>query len=396
MNQHTVENYIQLYKTHFKRIDSDELYKWQAIKHFQTHWDINASDFASMLKLSLKKTVNLLSSGNYLARRMIIMVAKKAPEEIRSLFKMLLNESIDLQTRLENFRLSFIKLKEKHTDKKNHYQDDRALMVYLTLNYPSKYHFYKFKMLNAFTKEVSYNYRPKKGDFQNISEFQNICDTLKPFLIEDDELLKMHHDRLDSSCYQDPEYTVLTQDFIYACVNHLTTEKLEKNNILNYNIEEGLIENYKLGKLIGNLKGAKVDFEGKQRKNKKLGILGEEFIMKIEADKIKASSYASKLNLLEQVSKTEGDGLGYDIKSIDENGKEIFIEVKTTKSALSSTFYITYNELLCSVKFAKKYRLYRLYNFKPNKQTGKIKVFKGSLEGICKYPTNYHVNLKNK
>ena len=38
----------------------DEKYKWIAVKHFQENWDIDAPDFAAMLKKAIAKTENLL------------------------------------------------------------------------------------------------------------------------------------------------------------------------------------------------------------------------------------------------------------------------------------------------------------------------------------------------
>ena len=74
---------------------NDEKYKWEAIKHFQENWDINAPDFANMLMLSLSETHNLLDSQNRFPRVMIEKFAQSYPEEIRSMF-------------IELFRLNFI------------------------------------------------------------------------------------------------------------------------------------------------------------------------------------------------------------------------------------------------------------------------------------------------
>lgn len=42
----------------------NEKYKWEAVKHFQEHWDVNASDFLNMLMRATDKTYNLLASMN--------------------------------------------------------------------------------------------------------------------------------------------------------------------------------------------------------------------------------------------------------------------------------------------------------------------------------------------
>ena len=36
------------YKKDFVSQWGDEKYKWEAVKHFQEHWDLNAPDFSNM------------------------------------------------------------------------------------------------------------------------------------------------------------------------------------------------------------------------------------------------------------------------------------------------------------------------------------------------------------
>ena len=48
---------------------------------------------------------------------------------------------------------------------------------------------------------------------------------------------------------------------------------------------------------------------------------------------------------MEHVSKTHGDGLGFDVLSYDVSGRERFIEVKTTSFGKETLFFITRNEV---------------------------------------------------
>lgn len=61
INQERLKDVLIEYKQDYvTRQWKDEKYKWEAVKWFQDHWDVNASDFADMLDLSLDKTYNLL------------------------------------------------------------------------------------------------------------------------------------------------------------------------------------------------------------------------------------------------------------------------------------------------------------------------------------------------
>ena len=67
-----LKDVIADYKRDFTEFQwKNERYKWEAIQCFQQNWNINAVNFADMLKRSLDKTYKLLSAGNYYPREMI-------------------------------------------------------------------------------------------------------------------------------------------------------------------------------------------------------------------------------------------------------------------------------------------------------------------------------------
>lgn len=73
--------------------------------------------------------------------------------------------------------------------------------------------------------------------------------------------------------------------------------------------------------------------------------------------------------MVEQVSKTKGDGLGYDVFSfdiIDGNPVPIYIEVKGTTMNENSPFDITRNELDVAKIHGKSYKIYRISSLGDN------------------------------
>src|SRR5690606_17600400 len=95
MNQ-IIREYIQLYKQEFHRINQLEIYKWKAVKQFKDHWNIDAPDFPKMVKESLSLVSNLMDSGNYFPKRMLMSNAHESPEKIRELFRTLYDEDEDV------------------------------------------------------------------------------------------------------------------------------------------------------------------------------------------------------------------------------------------------------------------------------------------------------------
>ncbi len=100
-----LQEVLEKYKQDFvPQVWANEKYKWEAIQTFQTHWDVNAEDFAEMLHRSLDATSDLLSSQNFYPRRTIEDFAKAAPEEVRAMFIALYDESKDVYDRIKKFK----------------------------------------------------------------------------------------------------------------------------------------------------------------------------------------------------------------------------------------------------------------------------------------------------
>ena len=76
---------IAHYKNNFSATDKNERYKWEALQWYKQHWNMDAPDFAAMLKNAFYKTGNLLNSGpNSLAYTQICQFSKDDPEGNRS------------------------------------------------------------------------------------------------------------------------------------------------------------------------------------------------------------------------------------------------------------------------------------------------------------------------
>lgn len=192
----------------------EEKYKWEAVKWFQSHWDINAPDFAAMLSCSLEKTYNLLTSANNFPKGMILGFAAAAPEEVRAMFLALFDESKDILERIDAFKLQSTVLLEKvGNGAAQHYQHENAISTYLWLRYPDKYYIYKFSELKAVAKELNADCRFKKGAYaDNIRNFLKLYDEISLALQADTELVTLFRSQLTDTCYPDPKLKTLTID----------------------------------------------------------------------------------------------------------------------------------------------------------------------------------------
>jgi len=97
--------------------------------------------------------------------------------------------------------------------------------------------------------------------------------------------------------------------------------------------------------------------------NKKLGRTGEEWILNLEKSRLTENGRADLATKVVWVSEEEGDGAGYDVRSFEDDGTQIHVEVKTTNGGKSTEFFITVNELAASDRIGRDYRLYRVFDF---------------------------------
>ncbi|MBQ3762676.1 MAG: AAA family ATPase [Clostridia bacterium] len=204
-----------------------EGYKWRAIQNFQKYWDIDAADFVLMLEKALAKTYNLLASGFYFAKRMILGFAKDDTDGLRETFRILYDETRPLTERVERF-VSYAedrKLNHNDTDWKNHFQDLHAISVYLWLRYPDKYYLYKYSEIRPVAIALESDYIPQKSSSADaLVGYYNLCNEICAQISNNKLIIETITNLLTGDCYPDPQYKTLTSDFIF-CANRYYLSK---------------------------------------------------------------------------------------------------------------------------------------------------------------------------
>ncbi len=239
------EGYLRYLPVHFK----DENFKWRAIQHFLKHWDIDATDFAAMLELSLAKTANLLLSGYYYAKTMLIGFAKEDPEGLRELFRMLYDESRDLTERVERFIAYAEDRKQNHNESgwKNHFQDTKSISVYLWLRYPDKYYIYKYGENRPAAEILGSDFIPRRtASVDNMIGSFKMCDEIRDHIVRNEEIINLFKSLLTDDCYPDPEFRTLAFDVVFYISRYYRNEEwFPADYTPGFSVEDwkGLIQN---------------------------------------------------------------------------------------------------------------------------------------------------------
>ena len=135
----------------------------------------------------------------------------------------------------------------------------------------------------------------------------------------------------------------------------------------------------------------KRDYLERESQNRSLGLAGEEFALRFERWRLVELGAGQLAEKVEHVSQTQGDGLGYDIRSFETDGSERFIEVKTTSFGERTPFFVSANEVRFARAHAEQFSLYRLFDFR---QAPRLFELQGAVETHCRLdPATYRASF---
>lgn len=137
---------------------------------------------------------------------------------------------------------------------------------------------------------------------------------------------------------------------------------------------------------------ARMNYLEREARNASLGEAGERFVLELEHQRLWMAGQHGLAGKVEHVSRSQGDGLGYDVLSFETNGQERLIEVKTTRFGSLTPFFATKNEVDVSVVEQAHYHLYRLFRFD---RSPRLFVLRGALhESVTLDPIAFRATLR--
>ena len=166
MNKETLNKLISNYMRSFDYINNEvnmEYYKWEAVKHFQEHWDIDSPNFAAMFKECVKETYNLINNHIVQPTNGIVKLAEKPEltEIIRQMFRdLLVDDNGDIDKRQDKIYV-FINKADKllnihYKGSWKYAQDMRTVIFYLCLLEPNKNYMFKATQAKEFMHCIEY------------------------------------------------------------------------------------------------------------------------------------------------------------------------------------------------------------------------------------------------
>lgn len=136
------------------------------------------------------------------------------------------------------------------------------------------------------------------------------------------------------------------------------------------------------------------NYAERDQKNRQLGLKGELLVLDEQKKGLVQAGRAELAEKVRHVSVVEGDGAGYDIQSFSQDGRPLYIEVKTTKGGALTPFYISPNEIAFSESHAADFRLIRVFDYDIEHNVGNAFVLTGNLrESLALSPTEYRAEV---
>jgi hypothetical protein len=123
------------------------------------------------------------------------------------------------------------------------------------------------------------------------------------------------------------------------------------------------------------------DYLQREANNQSLGGAGERTALEFELLRLRSEGKPRLADRVEHCSKTRGDGLGFDILSFETDGRERFIEVKTTAFGAETPFFLSEGERVFSSKYRAQFHLYRIFDFR---KRPKMYVLPGAIDQSCR------------
>ena len=206
-----IADIISKYKKLIKKTRlKDEIYKWHNAKKYHGKPNVNALDFkAEISSIDFSNLIYGIGLG------VIKHLTNDKPEEFREVFKVLLDESIELQERIITFNTETLKTyrtlvpNEKHS----HHQDERTMGTYLALYDANTYPFFMDSFYQKFCKLL--DVKSKQKNYKYVHYIELLQDLINDYILPDEELLRLKSEILDENCFEDKNHLILAQDILW-------------------------------------------------------------------------------------------------------------------------------------------------------------------------------------
>ena len=191
---------INDYKDNFKLFLSSQTempnaFYFEVIRNWQSNWNLEGKNLNETYNKSLQsKTSARLWGGSVNSpKSMMLILLEREEEFMRSTFRDLFKESLDIGLRLDRFGYHtdqvFRPLQSKNPKYVSHFHNDREILcLYLALEYPEKYCLFNYPVFNKMMEIFESRNIPTKVE---VERYYKSCRGIKNLLCKDPEFVNL-------------------------------------------------------------------------------------------------------------------------------------------------------------------------------------------------------------
>lgn len=208
----------ELIKTYKKNIKehgiNDEIYKWRLLGKYGGRPNAEVENF--------KHEIHSIDFANLIYYKGIDVmrhIVNEREERYREQFKILFDEDLALQERLETFTNNTLKIyRELITEERfSHHHDERTMSTLLTFHNPEKYTFYKNSFYQKLCKLLKVKAQSKLKKYAHYLEL--VDSFIEDYVRPDNELIALIEQLLPEDGFKDENHLILAQDILYTTLD---------------------------------------------------------------------------------------------------------------------------------------------------------------------------------
>jgi len=195
---------INEYKDKFKSFLTNNdvapnAFYFEVIGNWKSHWNNEGKDLSKIYDSSLQSKVSARLWGGSVnsPKSMMIRLLEREEEFMRSTFRDLLNEKLDVGLRLDRFGFHtdqvFRPMQGKDPKLVSHFHNDREILcLYLALEYPDLYCLFDYAVFHKMMERFESRNIPTKVE---VERYYKSCRGIKNLLAKDEEFIAIIRDK---------------------------------------------------------------------------------------------------------------------------------------------------------------------------------------------------------
>lgn len=185
-----------------------ELYRYECIQNFQTHWNLATEDLSGMYDRSLSSKVSnrLWGGSRHSAKSIMLEFIKLNPDYVKLAFRDLFSTDRDLVMRIDRFKLHcdelLSQLRSIDARFNAHHHDTGVICMYLAFRLPDEYCLFEYDIFIKSLEKLGAQQIPQAYE---IDRYMKVSRIIQSFLVKREGVLKQYtHLLRDSTYYQRP------------------------------------------------------------------------------------------------------------------------------------------------------------------------------------------------